>query len=525
MTIAHHCIFLVILAFLELLNVASGSTQACLPVGPRKNGMNINFYEYTICDKTTYLEPEYMGYKYSDTKKLGSVSGQTYLSIYFSPNPVSTIKKRDTDYCDSNTASWSYFLGFYTTPTNVTVEMTGYFLPPQTGSYTFKFATVDDSAILSVGGATAFDCCAQQQPPITSTDFTINGIKPWGGSLPPNVEGTVYMYAGFYYPMKIVYSNADAWGMLPISVELPDGTTVSDDFEGYVYSFDDDLTQSDCTIPDPSKYTITGLITTTTEPWTGTFTSTSTEMTTVTGTNGQSASSASDVSSSVSQSASSTSDVSSSVGPSSSSVSDVSSSVSQSSSSASDVSSSVSQSASSTSDVSSSVSQSASSASDVSSSVSQSASSTSDVSSSVGPSSSSVSDVSSSVSQSSSSASDVSSSVSQSASSTSDVSSSVSQSASSASDVSSSVSQSASSTSDVSSSVGPSSSSVSDVSSSVSQSSSSASDVSSSVSQSASSTSDVSSSVSQSASSASDVSSSVSQSASSTSDSIFFLSF
>ncbi|CAI4233953.1 BCN_G0000070.mRNA.1.CDS.1 [Saccharomyces cerevisiae] len=184
-------------------------------------------------------------------------------------------------------AYWSTDLfGFYTTPTNVTLEMTGYFLPPQTGSYTFKFATVDDSAILSVGGATAFDCCAQQQPPITSTNFTINGIKPWGGSLPPNIGGTVNMYAGYYYPLKVVYSNTVSWGTLPISVELPDGTTVSDDFEGYVYSFDDDLSQSNCTIPDPSIHT-TSIVTTTTELWTGTFTSTSTEVTTVTGTNGQ----------------------------------------------------------------------------------------------------------------------------------------------------------------------------------------------------------------------------------------------
>ncbi|CAI4946724.1 ANL_HP_G0016150.mRNA.1.CDS.1 [Saccharomyces cerevisiae] len=306
-----HSVFSAVLVFVALATTTLASTEACLPTNIREDGMNINFYEYTIGDKTTYLEPEYMGYKYSDTKKLGSVSGQTDLSIYYSPpcestptcvtyavlkrdedgydpcGPLYETKKRDTEYCDPNTAYWSSDLfGFYTTPTNVTVEMTGYFLPPQTGSCTFKFATVDDSAILSVGGATAFDCCAQQQPPITSTNFTINGIKPWGGSLPPNVEGTVYMYAGFYYPMKIVYSNAVSWGTLPISVTLPDGTAISDDFEGYVYSFDDDLTQSDCTIPDPSNYTITGLITTTTEPWTGTFTSTSTEMTTVTGTNG-----------------------------------------------------------------------------------------------------------------------------------------------------------------------------------------------------------------------------------------------
>ncbi|CAI4526442.1 CPG_1a_G0025570.mRNA.1.CDS.1 [Saccharomyces cerevisiae] len=304
MTIAHHCIFLVILAFLELLNVASGSMEACLPDGEKKNGMNINFYQYTLMDSSTYSNAAYMAYQYANEAKLGSVGGQTTISINYDIPCVSdfgtfSCPQEDSsdewgfmcnnEFCSNSQASayWSSDLfGFYTTPTNVTVEMTAYFLPPQTGSYTFRFATVDDSAILSVGGNVAFECCAQEQPPITSTDFTINGIKPWQGSLPDNIGGTVYMYAGYYYPLKVVYSNAVSWGTLPISVELPDGTTVSDDFEGYVYSFDDDLSQSNCTIPDPSKHT-TSIVTTTTELWTGTFTSTSTEMTTVTGTNGQ----------------------------------------------------------------------------------------------------------------------------------------------------------------------------------------------------------------------------------------------
>ncbi|CAI4241506.1 AMM_1a_G0001000.mRNA.1.CDS.1 [Saccharomyces cerevisiae] len=151
---------------------------------------------------------------------------------------------------------------------NATLEMTGYFLPPQTSSYTFRFAAVDDSAILSAGGDVAFGCCAQEPPPITSTNFTINGIKPWQRRLPDNIAGTVYMYAGFYCPMKIVYSNDVSWHTLPVSVVLPDGTTVSDDFAG----------QPNCTIPDPSKHTTSTIATTT---------STSTEMTTVTGTNGQ----------------------------------------------------------------------------------------------------------------------------------------------------------------------------------------------------------------------------------------------
>ncbi|AJU25613.1 Flo5p, partial [Saccharomyces cerevisiae YJM1615] len=302
MTIAHHCIFLVILAFLALINVASGATEACLPGNSRKNGMNINFYQYSLKDSFTYSNAAYMAYGYASKTKLGSVGGQTNISINYRVPCVTTSGTypcpqedlygnwgcKGIGACSNNpiSAYWSTDLfGFYTTPTNITLEMTGYFLPPQTGSYTFSFATVDDSAILSVGGSIAFECCAQEQPPITSTNFTINGIKPWNADAPTDIKGSTYMYAGYYYPIKIVYSNAVAWGTLPVSVELPDGTTVSDDFTGYVYSFDDNLSQSNCTIPDPSNYTVSTTITTT-EPWTGTSTSTSTEMTTVTGTNG-----------------------------------------------------------------------------------------------------------------------------------------------------------------------------------------------------------------------------------------------
>ncbi|CAI4241486.1 BDN_1c_G0000790.mRNA.1.CDS.1 [Saccharomyces cerevisiae] len=298
----HRYMFLAVFTLLALINVASGATEACLPAGQRKSGMNINFYQYSLKDSSTYSNAAYMAYQYADKVKLGSVSGQTDISINYNLPCVTTSGTYQCPQEDaygnwgcrgkgrcSNSQAVSYWstdlFGFYTTPTNITLEMTGYFLPPQTGSYTFSFATVDDSAILSVGGSIAFECCAQEQPPITSTNFTINGIKPWHGSLPDNIAGTVYMYAGFYYPMKIVYSNAVSWGTLPISVTLPDGTTVSDDFEGYVYTFDNNLSQPNCTIPDPSNYTVSTTITTT-EPWTGTFTSTSTEMTTITGTNG-----------------------------------------------------------------------------------------------------------------------------------------------------------------------------------------------------------------------------------------------
>ncbi|CAI4446053.1 BBL_G0016510.mRNA.1.CDS.1 [Saccharomyces cerevisiae] len=303
-----HSVFSAVLVFVALATTTLASTEACLPTNKREDGMNINFYEYTIGDKTTYLEPEYMGYEYSDTKKLGSVSGQTDLSIYYSPpcestptcvtyavmkrdedgydpcGPLYETKKRDTEYCDPNTAYWSSDLfGFYTTPTNVTVEMTGYFLAPENGSYTFSFYTVDDSAILSIGGDNAFACCKQQQSSVTSTNFTIDAV---GGNDGSSSEGSVYLYAGYYYPMKIVFSNAEESATLPVAVSLPNGTSVMDDFSGYVYSFENNPAQDDCTITNPASHTIDALARTRTHAWTGTYTTTVVQTSTYTGLNG-----------------------------------------------------------------------------------------------------------------------------------------------------------------------------------------------------------------------------------------------
>ncbi|KOG99772.1 uncharacterized protein DI49_1606, partial [Saccharomyces eubayanus] len=308
----HHRVFSALLAFLALANAASASTEACLPTNERENGMNINFYEYALGDKSTYTDSAYMAYGYANTKKVGSVSGQTALSIYYDipcdstptcsdddstpTNEVALMKrydencssgnvpmKRDTADCNPDAAYWSSDLfGFYTTPTNVTVEMTGYFLPPENGSYTFTFPRVDDSAILSVGGDAAFGCCEQQRSPVTSTDFTVDGV----GKQDEYVEGSVYMYAGYYYPMKIVFSNANSSATLPILMTLPNGTTIYDDYEGFVYSFDNNLAQANCTITDPARHTLAAIARTRTAPWTGAYTTTLTQTSFYTGVNG-----------------------------------------------------------------------------------------------------------------------------------------------------------------------------------------------------------------------------------------------
>ncbi|CAI4240640.1 ASN_collapsed_G0000750.mRNA.1.CDS.1 [Saccharomyces cerevisiae] len=90
MTMPHRYMFLAVFTLLALINVASGATEACLPAGQRKSGMNINFYQYSLKDSSTYSNAAYMAYGYASKTKLGSVGGQTDISINYNIPCVSS---------------------------------------------------------------------------------------------------------------------------------------------------------------------------------------------------------------------------------------------------------------------------------------------------------------------------------------------------------------------------------------------------------------------------------------------------
>ncbi|CAI4237025.1 ADI_G0000210.mRNA.1.CDS.1 [Saccharomyces cerevisiae] len=56
----YHYLFLALFTYLATSNVVSGSTQACLPVGPRKKWDECQLYKYSLLDSTTYSYPQYM---------------------------------------------------------------------------------------------------------------------------------------------------------------------------------------------------------------------------------------------------------------------------------------------------------------------------------------------------------------------------------------------------------------------------------------------------------------------------------
>ena len=141
-------------------------------------------------------------------------------------------------------------LGFPTTVTNFTLELTGYIKVDVTGAYKFVINAADDVAGISIGGGSAFDCCDNNiTNGITNSFFDADGIKNWERK-PDPVSADIYLHAGEYYPVRLMYSNIYNYAHLQTSVILPNGKTISE-WGALIYNFEDSVSDdtASCTLP------------------------------------------------------------------------------------------------------------------------------------------------------------------------------------------------------------------------------------------------------------------------------------
>lgn len=140
--------------------------------------------------------------------------------------------------------------------TGFSLDLTGYYLAPQTGQYTFEL-NADDEASLQLGRGKT--CCGDFHYGglITSQIVsTTNGIGPKQATSEVSLRGntyTVHLTEGVYYPMRVVYFNNVGSFVLQLDVILPDGRKSSD------WS---DVKQIDTSAYCPKITTV---------PWTGSF--------------------------------------------------------------------------------------------------------------------------------------------------------------------------------------------------------------------------------------------------------------
>ena len=256
------------LIFGFILNLALGADPgACVPdIRTSSPGFRATFYPYenAYVDGAPNYNPEdayfpdaninYLLTGYRNTPIQGATSGVTEPAFsYGYPTDPYLIQWEDL--------ASDYVYGVFTSVSNFTLELTGYFLAPETGEFAIE-VTADNGAVVTFGAGQAFECCNTQ---ILSNDgeFTLFSNEEFNGSLPNILSEPQRLTAGFYYPIRISFVNTAGPAALDLVITTPSGIRITD-FDETIFSFLD--VGSNCPYVPPTV--------TFTTPWTGTTTRT-----------------------------------------------------------------------------------------------------------------------------------------------------------------------------------------------------------------------------------------------------------
>ncbi|OBA23096.1 hypothetical protein METBIDRAFT_38233, partial [Metschnikowia bicuspidata var. bicuspidata NRRL YB-4993] len=186
-------------------------TSGCTPATIGTTGFLARFYSYGLRDDSGWDADFFRsGYK---TTLLQTVAGVTESNFQFSDQPDRVVIHNS-------------IYGFDTTISNFSLELSAFFLAPDTGTYTFRLAA-DNGASLQFGSGQA--CCNDASGSVTG-DFSIDTLGPagGGGATDVNVETASFnLTAGVYYPIKIVMFNWQGNGGLDLKMTDSSGATIS----------------------------------------------------------------------------------------------------------------------------------------------------------------------------------------------------------------------------------------------------------------------------------------------------------
>ena len=253
-------LFVFILSLSQLLHATTAaSAGGCTPSGTGVPGYDMNLYHYEyydqaagigFCFSSEYRNPEFQqgGYATWGGGLFGSATGVSLVDLDIKPPEMCTMT------FGTLPSNFNYPETF--SISNFTMLLTGYFYAPTSGEYTF-FLEADDLAYMSFGDGHAFDCCSESNTVTNPGAFDL--IVIW--EAPDNMSGSITfdLTGGVYYPIRLLYANRDYYGILKFTFQDPQGQQ-HDDFGGYVYQFPDE--------PEGCARHAT----TTTVPWTGTYT-------------------------------------------------------------------------------------------------------------------------------------------------------------------------------------------------------------------------------------------------------------
>ncbi|GMM55126.1 hypothetical protein DAKH74_017420 [Maudiozyma humilis] len=215
------------------------ATEGCRPLTQGTKGFDLSLYHYPFSDMTAgagkcysndYQTTEYQqgGYATFGGGLFGTAEGIEDLSLDIKLNshcrPVKGDLPSNYNYAEQIDVS------------NFTMLLTGYFMPQETGKYTFTLYA-DDLAYMSFGAGNAFDCCGMEESVSDPEAFDL--IVIWKSN--DNYSGQVSytLEGGVYYPLRILFANRDYHSFLKLTFEDPNGNVYTD-FTNHIFQFPDE---------------------------------------------------------------------------------------------------------------------------------------------------------------------------------------------------------------------------------------------------------------------------------------------
>ncbi|CCK71802.1 uncharacterized protein KNAG_0I00100 [Huiozyma naganishii CBS 8797] len=221
--------------------------EACAVKGVASEGLTAKFYPFPFQKFSLVRTPKFYGHDYAVPSPIHELKNIVDPNFVIGAECIPTDKSAPfichnptSHYCGSiecepfqkNSPYWTTDIyGYNTTVSNITLELTGYLRAPETGVYNFHVDPADEAVYLYVGPGDAFNCCEQDSKP------TVGATAALGLVFPKSGETQFYLVEGNYYPIKLVYFNANWIGQLLTSLTLPSGA-LSKDWGKYVYSYE-----------------------------------------------------------------------------------------------------------------------------------------------------------------------------------------------------------------------------------------------------------------------------------------------
>lgn len=251
-----------VLIFLALVSAVLATTNGCKGGTVIESGFSADFYEYpllldTLPDGTSPgmdgFKASYWKSDYRNLRKLGSATGIFDLNI----------QDPDAHLGPDGKGIEEPVFGVLVPSTNFAVELTGYFYPEESGTYTF-FLVANDAVGLQLGRGQESNCCEDDFSDIVTEEFAFAPVFVSAETL----RASFTLIAGNYYPIRVIFFNAWQDYELHFHLTTPDGETHSDVGQYVRRLLFTDVCDGSSRI---------GVTTTVTSTWTGTYTTTTLE--------------------------------------------------------------------------------------------------------------------------------------------------------------------------------------------------------------------------------------------------------